>query len=236
MSKVYAVRVGRQTGLFNTWSECEAQIKHFPCAEYKSFITKEEAEAYLNRTQVQPDETSEDAIIVYVDGSYNPSDETCGYASFLMHGNKKKIICGRFKMTDGGRNVEGEVRAAYETLKYLKIKQYKEIVIYYDYEGIANWADKVWSAKKFYNSNYAAFVDKLRGQGYHISFRHVYGHTDIQGNEYVDRIAKLACGVEVPKKDSDLIEEINDINGFPTTLPQLNPPDWCDYKKLFITS
>lgn len=232
MSKVYAVRVGRQTGLFNSWPECEAQIKHFPCAEYKSFMTKEEAEAYLNRTQVQPDETSEDAIIVYVDGSYNPSDETCGYASFLMHGNKKKIICGRFKMTDGGRNVEGEVRAAYETLKYLRVKQYKEIVIYHDYEGIGNWADQVWSAKKFYTSEYAKFVKLLREQGYHISYKHVYGHTNVVENEYVDKIAKLACGVEITKKDAELVEPIYNVNGFPSTLPQITTPDWCDYKTL----
>ena len=64
--------------------------------------------------------------------------------------DKKKIICGRCKMTYGGRNAEGEVKAAYETLKYLKIKQYKNILIYYDHEGIANWGDKTWSAKKFY--------------------------------------------------------------------------------------
>lgn len=232
MAKFYAVRVGKVPGIYTSWSECEAQIKHFPCAEYKSFTSAVDAEAYMNRTQVKPDITNPDAIIVYVDGSYNPSEETCGYASFLMHGNKKKIICGRFKMTGGGRNVEGEVRAAYETLKYLRIKQYKDIIIYYDYEGIANWADKVWSAKKTYTQCYADFVDKLRKQDYRISFDHVYGHTDIKGNEYVDKIAKLACGVEITNKDEDLIEEINEVNGFPTILPQLNPPNWCDYKHL----
>ena len=236
MAKVYAVRVGRQTGLFNSWPECEAQIKHFPCAEYKSFMTKEEAEAYLNRTQVQPDVTSPDAIIVYVDGSYNPSEETCGYASFLMHGDKKKILCGRFKMTEGGRNVEGEVRAAFETLKYLRVKQYKEIVIYHDYEGIGNWADKVWSAKKTYTQCYADFVDKLRKQGYHISYKHVYGHTDVKENEYVDKIAKLACGVDITSKDGELIEDIYEVNGFPHTLPPLNPPNWSDYKHILVTS
>lgn len=232
MSKVYAVRVGRQTGLFNSWPECEAQIKHFPCAEYKSFITIEEAEAYLNRTHVQPDVTDSNAIIVYVDGSYNPSTEECGYASFLMHGNKKKILCGRFKMTDGGRNVEGEVKAAYETLKYLRVKQYKEIVIYHDYEGIGNWADQIWSAKKFYTSEYAKFVKLLREQGYHISYKHVYGHTNVIENEYVDKIAKLACGVNITKKDADLVEPIYNINGFPSMLPQITTPDWCDYKTL----
>lgn len=232
MSKVYAVRVGRQTGLFNTWPECEAQIKHFPCAEYKSFMTTEEANAYLNRTQVQPDVTDPNAITVYVDGSYNPSTEECGYASFLMHGDKRKILCGRFKMTEGGRNVEGEVKAAYETLKYLRVKQYKEIVIYHDYEGIGNWADQVWSAKKTYTSEYAQFVKALRAQGYHISYKHVYGHTDVKENEYVDKIAKLACGVAITGKEADFIDTIINVSGFPTVIPQVTTPDWCDYKTL----
>ena len=234
MSKFYAVRKGRNTGIYTTWSECESQIKHFPCAEYKSFMTKEEAEAYLNRTQVQPDETSKDAIIVYVDGSYNPSEETCGYASFLMHGDKKKILCGRFKMTADGRNVEGEVKAAYETLKYLKIKQYKNIVIYHDYEGIGNWADQIWSAKKPYTKEYANFVKELRKQGYNIIFKHVYGHTDVLENEYVDKLAKIACGVEISNKDKNFIFNINDVDGYPDEIPPLQIINWTDYKEVLV--
>lgn len=232
--KVYAVRVGKVPGLYDTWPECEAQVKHFPCAEYKSFMTREEAEAYLGRTQVQLDETSDDTIIVYVDGSYNPSEETCGYAAYLLHGDKKKIICGRFKMTYGGRNAEGEVKAAYETLKYLKIKQYKNILIYYDHEGIANWGDKTWSAKKFYTKCYADFVDKLRNEGYNIKFTHVYAHTGIQYNEYVDKIAKLACGVSITKKDEEFINDAHEVNGFPIGLPDLSLIDWNDYNQLFL--
>ena len=232
MAKVYAVRVGRKTGLFNTWSECEAQIKHFPRAEYKSFATKKEAEAYLNRTQVKPDETDPDAIIVYVDGSYNPSEEICGYASFLMHGDKKKILCGRFKMTNDGRNVEGEVKAAYETLKYLRVKQYKNIVIYHDYEGIGNWADQKWSANKSYTQAYVKFVQELRKQGYRIMYKHVYGHTNVKENEYVDKIAKIACGVDITSKDIELIDPIKYVNGFPIEIPQLTQADWHDYKTI----
>lgn len=47
MGKIYAVRKGRQTGLFATWPQCQEQVTGFSGAEYKSFATKYEAEAWL---------------------------------------------------------------------------------------------------------------------------------------------------------------------------------------------
>ena len=47
MGKIYAVRKGRQTGIFNTWAECEQQTKGFSGAEHQSFPTREQAEVYL---------------------------------------------------------------------------------------------------------------------------------------------------------------------------------------------
>lgn len=41
--KYYAVRVGRQTGVFPTWADCEAQIKGHQGASYQSFKTEGEA-------------------------------------------------------------------------------------------------------------------------------------------------------------------------------------------------
>lgn len=46
-AKVYAVLKGLQTGIFYTWSECEAVVKGYPGAAYKGFQTEEEAQAYL---------------------------------------------------------------------------------------------------------------------------------------------------------------------------------------------
>ncbi len=45
--KYYAVRRGRIPGVYEEWSECEAQVKGFPNALYKSFRTRLEAEFYL---------------------------------------------------------------------------------------------------------------------------------------------------------------------------------------------
>ena len=45
--KYYAVRNGRVPGIYETWPECEAQVKGYPGAVYKSFKLRAEAEAFL---------------------------------------------------------------------------------------------------------------------------------------------------------------------------------------------
>lgn len=45
--KYYAVRVGRNVGTYTTWADCEAQVKGYSGAQYKSFPTKEEAENFV---------------------------------------------------------------------------------------------------------------------------------------------------------------------------------------------
>ena len=47
--KFYVVWEGKEIGVFRSWPECEAQIKNFPGAKYKSFESEEEAlEAFQN--------------------------------------------------------------------------------------------------------------------------------------------------------------------------------------------
>ncbi len=47
--KFYVVWEGREIGVFRSWLDCEAQIKNFPKAKYKSFESEEEAlEAFQN--------------------------------------------------------------------------------------------------------------------------------------------------------------------------------------------
>jgi ribonuclease HI len=44
VAKFYVVWKGRKTGVFTSWDECEAQVKGFTGAEYKSFKSRESAE------------------------------------------------------------------------------------------------------------------------------------------------------------------------------------------------
>lgn len=56
-NKFYAVRKGRQTGVFTTWAECQAQIVSFKGADYISAETEADAWKYVNEG-VKPTNTS----------------------------------------------------------------------------------------------------------------------------------------------------------------------------------
>ncbi|QDZ19678.1 ribonuclease H-like protein [Chloropicon primus] len=45
--KLYAVKKGRQPGLYNTWKEAEEQVKGFRNAVHRAFSSEKEAESYL---------------------------------------------------------------------------------------------------------------------------------------------------------------------------------------------
>ncbi|EME85787.1 uncharacterized protein MYCFIDRAFT_118885, partial [Pseudocercospora fijiensis CIRAD86] len=46
--KFYAVRVGKEPGIYHSWAECLDQVRGFPKAMFKSFISLSEAEAFVN--------------------------------------------------------------------------------------------------------------------------------------------------------------------------------------------
>lgn len=46
--KFYTVWEGHDTGVFDSWKECQRQIKNYPAAKYKSFPSKKEALEALN--------------------------------------------------------------------------------------------------------------------------------------------------------------------------------------------
>jgi len=50
----YAVRTGRQPGLYPTWGECEKQTSGFPAAVFKGFKSRADAEAWLHGNPERP--------------------------------------------------------------------------------------------------------------------------------------------------------------------------------------
>ena len=46
--KYYAVRKGRNVGIYESWSDCEKNVKGYSGQEYKSFTNKNDAEKYMN--------------------------------------------------------------------------------------------------------------------------------------------------------------------------------------------
>ena len=53
--KYYAVKVGKTTGIYETWEECKANVDGFPGALYKSFKSLTDAYDYMGYTGTQLD-------------------------------------------------------------------------------------------------------------------------------------------------------------------------------------
>ncbi len=231
MGKFYAVKEGLVPGVYSTWDECKTQVEHFSGAVYKSFATEAEARAFVNgvpyiETGSSVTETipvqKDKHIDIWVDGSYNADTNEYGYGVYLKGDGREMVLYGKKECIEGGRNIEGEVHAAEVALttlvKLYPVTDLPACTIYHDYEGVGKWADKAWRTNKSYTEAYVQLVDALREQGLDITFSHVYGHSGVKGNEYVDKLAKIGCGIELTKAEKAVLMELKDVEGFPEEL------------------
>lgn len=204
LKKTYAVRKGRQVGLFYNWPACQQQIKGYSGAEYKSFITEQEASAYLaggtGNTQATPIEMIEPALntmLAYVDGSYNIA--TKEYSAGVVALWQGREITFSEKADDpelkSMRNVAGEIMGAQIAMKYAVEEGASILVIYHDYEGVEKWCTNAWDAKQNGTKKYKAYFDNIASQ-LDIRFVKVKAHSGDPYNEQADRLAKDALGIK----------------------------------------
>lgn len=194
MGKYYAVKNGRQTGIFESWAECEEQVKGFSGAVYKSFKDKSDALHFLKEEKMV---INEHGLIAYVDGSYNIKTQEYGYGCVIIE-NQKVIqqLSGKGNHSDyvSMRNVAGEILGSLKAIEYAIWKKKSFICIYYDYEGIEKWATKKWKANKKGTIEYVQSIEKYK-QKIHISFIKVLAHSGDLYNDMADSLAKKAVGI-----------------------------------------
>lgn len=168
--KVYAVRVGRTTGVFNSWAACKKQVDGFPAARYKSFTDLAEALQWLNGSDAprrtptvsagaavrkkrntsvlsagneaakRPD--NEQDFVIYTDGSClrNP-DGPGGWAAVIRDVRTGKIT----ELADGDpstTNNRMELSAAIAALTFPQ--QSSKIALYTDSQYLKNGFTRHW--------------------------------------------------------------------------------------------
>lgn len=198
-TKYYAVRKGAKTGVFDNWEECSKAITGFAGAEYKSFLTEDEAKAYLNDDNIYLKQVKEDIsegyIVAYTDGSFDSETNRFSYGVHIFDDALKEIdLCAAYenKYFDGANNIVGEVFGVISALGWARSFGYTKIKIYHDYEGLAKWASGEWNA----NSKVAQYyVDKLLKEYAGVIeyvFVKVKGHSNNPYNNKADQLADLA--------------------------------------------
>ena len=204
--KYYAVKLGVNPGIYTTWTECSKQVVGFKGAIYKSFETKEEAEEFMSKDKQTFDDEidfSKMESFAFVDGSFNDNTEVYGGGYFIFHKNEKStsflegMVSGEDDDLKSIKNVAGELLAAESAIVRAMFKNFKEIYIFFDYQGIESWADGTWDAHTIGTKAYKKFIEKCEDK-IKIHFIKVKGHSNVMMNDYVDLLAKRACGVEVP--------------------------------------
>lgn len=199
MNKYYAVRRGNNVGIFNSWPDCQTAIKGYANAEYKSFSTLEEANAYMNNRdlwdEIIVNDIQQGYIVAFCDGSFKSLSNKYSYGVVIIDSNKKEhdlYGVGSNTKYISSNNIIGELSAAINAMDWAVSNQYHKIKIYHDYEGVGKWILGEWKASKPVGKWYInVYQTKFEGL-LDVKFQHVKGHSNNKFNDKADELANLA--------------------------------------------
>ena len=153
--KYYAVWKGHNTGVFESWDDCKAQIKDFKGAQYKSFNSfeaakkalKEDYRDYVGKNKVFKSELSDETLkkigepnfnSISVDAAVSGNPGAMEYRGVDTKTKKQLFIQGPFE--EGTNNI-GEFLAIVHGLALLKKKNSNRIM-YTDSKTAMSWVKK----------------------------------------------------------------------------------------------
>lgn len=193
--KYYAVKAGKETGIYTSWDACKAQVHGYAGALYKSFPSLAEANRYMEDTseaKISMAAKQDNQYRIYVDGSYCQNAYGWGFAAYL---GERLVHTANGRGADEANihNIAGELEATIQAVQWAKAKDIQPITIYHDYIGISEWAEKRWKTNNEITKAYALFMQQHLTW---VHFQKVAGHTGVEGNELADQLAKQALGIQ----------------------------------------
>lgn len=211
--KYYAVRKGRNVGIFQSWEECKTSVNGYSGAKYKSFNNYHEASNYLKNEQnsvnnipvIDLEEKidqliSNNTLVAFTDGSFD-LNFGAGYGAIIIYNknNKRSYVELSAKIEvdnyNSSRNIAPEVFAVIKTIEWAIARKYQKIEFFVDYEGLIKWANGEWEARSKIAKLY---IEKLLEYQKLVAcnFEKVRAHTGIKYNEMADKLAKKAISLE----------------------------------------
>lgn len=211
--KYYAVKIGKNPGIYESWDECKAQTEGVSGALFQSFPSMEEAQAFLS-SDLSPNSVKEEKpedydalvsealnesrVVAFVDGGFSDKGGTplAAFGCYIIPPDNDthveisdRVHTQRFI---DSRNIGSEVFASLEALNWAVANGYKAITIFHDLDNIGKWARGEFKT----NSEVSQFfVRELKSKYYpviNVKFIWVKAHAGITFNEKADKLASGA--------------------------------------------
>lgn len=215
-TKFYAVKNGRQTGVFTTWEECQKQTSGHRNATFKSFSTREEAEMYVKgeRTLKVADQCS-----IFTDGSHQRAEDYLGIGAWCRYEDESyelsmkvdRVLLDSYGVPKESAcsNPTAELVAFTEVLRRFKGRELlKPVVFFSDFIGVKNWMEGSWKATE---PHIVAILreakllkETIKGD---INIEWVKGHSGNEANEQADRLAGSHDEIDTFAKLVELISK-----------------------------
>ena len=191
--KYYAVKWQEEKEIFSSWEECKHYLIGKKGFSQKSFLSLEEANAFLNGTELELDYTLPTA---YIDGSYDEKTGCYSFGGVLLVNDKEYTFNKKYEpdIYSSSRNVAGEIKGAGYIINYAIKLGIKELNIIYDYEGIEKWYKGYWTANSEIAKSYVHFKEKVKDK-IKVNFIKVKSHSNNKYNDLADQLAKNALGI-----------------------------------------
>lgn len=193
----YAVKVGKNPGIYETWAECKAEVDGYKGAKYKKFLSQKEALDFIRDSgdyqRTTEDSLKENEMIAYVDGSFCLETWTYSYGAVIITDMGIETYNGREKDKElvQMRNVSGEIKGAMVAMEIALEKGKDLLYLYFDYEGIEQWAKGNWKTNKQGTIDYKAYYDSIKDR-LKVIFIKVRAHSGVEYNELADKLAREA--------------------------------------------
>lgn len=186
--KIYAVRRGRVTGLFNSWDACSDAIQGYSGAEYKGFNSEEQARAYLDggvaSTQERPIDKPRrsDSVNVYTKCSCKGG--ICGIGVCLESSDVERQFYCSVKCAD---SISGLLLGVLCGVELAVDMHYTTLNIISDYQGVESWYTGEWKAKLATAKEYVKVMQALSS-----SKSVIFNFIRHKGNKSVNMMASRA--------------------------------------------
>lgn len=182
MPKFYAVKKGVRPGVYLSWSDCQNQTKGFSGAVFKSFSTRQEAEAFIAPLQSPENNDEKYDYDAYTDGSY--MNGISGGACVIVQAHRAYFSANQ---KDGGySNNRGELLGIILALQNTT----GSLLIHTDSQYSINILSNGYTSRENLDMISEA-LELMKNRKVH--FVYVPAHTGDHYNEIADTYAKKAC-------------------------------------------